>query len=100
MIWSDNGSNIIGAEKALRESVEKWNIVNFAAELFHKGKKWRFNPPIAPHQDGIWEGLVRSFKRVFYTILGTRCLTDEVLHTIFFSRGACSQFASFNTRMR
>ena len=45
--------------------------------------KWKFNPPSAPHQGGIWEKLVRSFKRVLYTILGTRRLTDEVLHTTF-----------------
>ena len=84
MIWSDNGSNFIGAEKELRESIEKWNVVNIAAELAHKGIKWRFNPPSAPHQGSIWERLVRSFKRVLYTILGTRRLTDEVLHTTFF----------------
>ena len=83
MIWSDNGTNFIGAEKELRESIEKWNVVNIAAELAHKGIKWKFNPPSAPHQGGIWERLVRSFKRVLYTILGTRRLTDEVLHTTF-----------------
>ena len=55
MIWSDNGTNFIGAEKELRESVEKWNVVNIAAELLHKGIKCRFNPPSAPHQGGIWE---------------------------------------------
>ena len=83
MIWSDNGTNFIGVEKELRESVEKWNIVNNAAELAHKDIKWRFNPPSSPHQGGIWERLVHSFKRVLYTILGTRRLTDEVLHTTF-----------------
>ena len=83
MIWSDNGTNFIGAEKELRKSIEKWKVVNIAAELAHKGIKWRFNPPSAPHQGGIWERLVRSFKRVLYTILGTRRLTDEVLHTTY-----------------
>ena len=83
MIWLDNGTNFIGAGKELRGSVEKLNIVNFAAELGHKGIKWRFNPPSAPHQGGIWERLVRRFKRVLYTILGTRRLTNEVLHTTF-----------------
>ena len=34
-------------------------------------------------QGGIWERLVCSFKRVVYTILGTRRLTDEVLNTTF-----------------
>ena len=47
------------------------------------GIKWRFNPPSAPHQGGIWERLVRSFKRVLYTILGTRRLTHDVLNTTF-----------------
>ena len=83
MIWSDNGTNFIGAEKELRESIEKLNVVNIATELAHKGIKWRFNPPSAPHQGGIWERLVRSFKRLLYTILGTLRLTDEVLHTTF-----------------
>ena len=34
-------------------------------------------------QGGIWERLVRSFKRILYTILGTGCLTDEILNTTF-----------------
>ena len=83
MMWSDNGTNIIGGEKELRECMEKWNTLNIAADLAHKGIRWRFKPPSAPHQGGIWERLVRSFKRVLYTILGTRRLTDEVLNTTF-----------------
>ena len=70
--------------KELRESIEKWNVVNIAAELAHKGIKRRFNPRSAPHLGGIWERFARSFKRVLYTILGTRRLTDEVLHTTFY----------------
>ena len=73
----------VGAEKELRENIEKWNTINIAVELAHNGIKWRFNPPSAPQQAGIWERLVRSFKRVLYTILGTRRLTDEVLSTTF-----------------
>ena len=83
IIWSDVGINFVGAEKELRENIEKWNTINIAVELAHKGIKWRFNPPSAPHQGGIWERLVRSFKQILYTILGTRRLTDEVLNTTF-----------------
>ena len=83
ILWSDNGTNFVGAEKELRENIEKWNATNTAVELDHKGIKWRFNPPSAPHQGGIWERLVRTFKRVLYTIFGTRRLTDEVLSTTF-----------------
>ena len=83
IIWSDNGMDFIGAENELRERIEKWNTINITAELAHKGIKWRFNPPSAPHQGGIWKRLVRRFKRVLYTILGTRRLTDEMLNTTF-----------------
>ena len=83
MILSDDGTNFLAAEKELRECMEKWNTLNIAAELAHKGKMWRFNTPSAPHQSGIWKRLFRSFKRVLYTILGTRRLTDEVLNTTF-----------------
>ena len=83
IIWADNGINFVGAEKELRENIKKWNAINIAVELAHKGIKWRFKPPSAPHQGGIWESLVRSFKRILYTILGTRRLPDEVLNTTF-----------------
>ena len=83
MIWSDNGTNFIGVEKEHHECIEKWNTLNIAAELVHKGIKLRFNTPSAPNQGGIWERLVRSFKRVLYTIPGTLRLTDEVLNTNF-----------------
>ena len=83
MIWSDNGRNFIGAEKEFLDCIEKWNPLNIAAVLAHKDIEWRFNPPSAPHQGGIWERLVRSFRRVLYTILRTRRFKDEVLKTTF-----------------
>ena len=83
IIWSDKCTNFVGAEKELRENIKKWNTINIAVEIAYRAIKWRFNPPSPPHQDGTWEKLVSSFKRVLYTILGTRRLTDEVLSTTF-----------------
>ena len=77
IIWSDNGTNFVGAKKELRENIEKWNAINIAVEFVRKGIKG------SSIQDGIWERLVRSFKRILYTILGTRCLADEVLNSTF-----------------
>ena len=85
----------MGAENELRQSIEKWNVVNITAELAPKSIKWGINPPSAPSQGDIWEMLVRSFKRrVLYTTLGTRRLTDEVLHTTF-----CLVEHSLNSRL-
>ena len=83
MIWSDNSTNFVGAEKEPLDYIKKWNTNNITAEVAHKGIKWRFNPPSVPHQGGIWERLVRSFKTLLYSTLGTRRLTDEVLNTTF-----------------
>ena len=33
IIWSDNGTNIVGAEKEVRENIEKCNSISIAAEL-------------------------------------------------------------------
>ena len=51
------------------------------AAFAHAGITWKFNPPSVPHHGGSWDIMVRSCKRVFYCILGTRKLTDEVLST-------------------
>ena len=82
VIWSDNGTNFVGAEKELLEATLRWNT-DAPAALIVKGIHWKFNPPGAPHHGGSWEIMVRSCKRVFYSILGNRRLTDETLSTTF-----------------
>ena len=82
VIWSDNGTNFVGAEKELLEATLRWNT-DAPAALIVKGIHWKFNPPGAPHHGGSWEIMVRSCKRVFYSILGNRRLTDETLCTTF-----------------
>ena len=83
ILWSDNGTNFIAAEKELLQNVLNWNQLAITDSLVKKGIKWKFNPPSAPHHGGVWERLVRSFKNTFYAILGNRRLTDEILSTVF-----------------
>ena len=64
IIWSDNNTYLVRAEKELRKNIEKWNTINIAVELAHKFIKRRFHPPCAPHQGGIWERLLRSFEPI------------------------------------
>ena len=91
VIWSDNGTNFIAAEKELLNNIRKWNQQVITDSLVKKGIKWKFNPPSAPHHGGVWERLVRSFKHVFHAILGNRRLTEEILTTTFLFGRAKSQ---------
>ena len=83
VICSDNGTNFVGTEKELLLCFLNLDKQKIASELAQKGVKWKFNPPAAPHHGGVWERLVRSFKRTLYAILGNRRLTDEILLTTF-----------------
>ena len=81
--WSDNGTNFVASEKELLSTITNWNQHTVSDALVKKGIKWKFNPPSAAHHGGVWERIVRSFKHVFYGVLGNRRLTDEILTTTF-----------------
>ncbi|MEM7282789.1 MAG: hypothetical protein AAF438_14300 [Pseudomonadota bacterium] len=82
-IHSDNGTNFVGAERELRQSIDTWNHNNIASELQQTQTEWLFNTPAAPHTGGAWERLVRSVKRCLKVVLNGRTVTPEVLETIF-----------------
>ena len=62
-LMSDNGTNFIGAERELKETVngiDQNRITNF---LSQHSIEWKFNPPSSPWTDGIREALIKSVKR-------------------------------------
>ena len=81
-LHSDNGSNFVGGERELRESLEELEQSRIVDELSQRGIEWVFLPPGAPHMGGIWERLIGSMKRALRMVVGKSCLTDEVLHTV------------------
>ena len=85
VMYSDNGTNFVGAERELREGIQNWNQEAIANELTQENIEWHFNPPGAPHFGGLWEANVKSVKRAMYAILAKEqvVLTDEVLQTVF-----------------
>ena len=82
VFYSDNGSNFVGAERQLKESLEEWNQTKIVDELSQKGTEWHFIPPGAPHMGGVWERLVGCVKRALKIVVRESCLTDEVLYTL------------------
>lgn len=83
-IWSDNGTNLRGAEAELRIAVEslnfhrlqaegQWNMPGFTVT------QWFFITPRAPHMGGAWEVHVRLLKKVIYACLKEKAPKEEVL---------------------
>ena len=81
-LMSDNGTNFIGAERELRETlngIDQNRITNF---LSQHSIDWKFNPPSSPWMGGIWEALIISVKRALKVVIQDRLFTDETLATL------------------
>ena len=84
VIRSDNGTNFVGGNKELQQSIAKWNESNKLKEhLLIKQIKWIFNPPAASHMGGVWERQIRTVRRVLDIVLKDQVLDDERLDTMF-----------------
>lgn len=81
-IYSDNGTNFVGAEREIREAIEGWNQKQISDELLQKGCQWAFQPPKASHASGVWERLIRSTRTAIKAILGESLVNEEVLTII------------------
>ncbi len=83
-IRSDNGTNFVGGNKELRQSIDEWNSSNkLRQELLIRQIEWQFNPPTASHMGGAWERQIRTVRKVMNAILRNQVLDDERLDTIF-----------------
>ena len=82
-ICSDNGMNLRGADRKLRESLAELDQDRITSNLATLQIEWSFNPPSAPHMGGAWDRLVRSVKVAIQAILHECTPRDEVLCTVF-----------------
>ena len=62
VIMSDNGSQFVGAKRELREMVNGINEEEVQEFCGEKGMQWKFITPVAPHQNGCAEALVKTCK--------------------------------------
>lgn len=80
-IFSDCGTNFVGADKQLRALIH--SPVGQAAIAESRAVcHWHFNPPSAPHFGGLWEAAVRSTKRLLIRVIGTHVFTYEEFTTV------------------
>lgn len=80
-IYSDNGTNFIGANNQLKEVYALFNSDEHK-ELINRYSiehriSWHFIPPAAPHFGGLWESTVKLFKHHFNRVVGDSLFTFE-----------------------
>ncbi|XP_062704803.1 uncharacterized protein LOC134287149 [Aedes albopictus] len=80
-IYTDNGTNFIGASRELNNELQEINV-SLGSTFTDTYTQWRFNPPLAPHMGGCWERMVRSVKTALGTLPETRKLDDESFMTL------------------
>lgn len=90
-LYSDNGTNFVGADRQLRElfseaSAESGKIARYITD---NHTTWKFNPPAAPHFGGLWEAAVRSVKHHLRRVVGDTTLTFEEISTLLAQVEAC-----------
>ena len=85
-IYSDNGTNFVGADRELKQLVQQMDqneIQEYARNNGFPGVTWHFQPPNSPHFGGIFESMIKSGKKAIRAIIGDAELTDIELMTAF-----------------
>lgn len=86
-IYSDNGTNFVGASKELKHLYSSLDAVlddRDTIDFFLQNSiEWKHIPPYSPHRGGLWEAAVKRVKFHLKRILGKLTLTYEDLATIF-----------------
>ncbi len=97
LIWSDHGTNFVGAKRELKElqaflySQTTCTCTQGAISEFCNSHniEWRYIPERAPHFSGLWESAVRSTKTHLKRVVFTVKLTFEEFTTILTQIEAC-----------
>jgi len=92
-MWSDHGSNFVGAQKELNQLIEflENQKTQNAISHFCTSQKivWKFIPERSPHFGGLWEPCVKSMKYHLKRILSGVKLTFEEYTTVLVQVEAC-----------
>ncbi|XP_024877813.1 uncharacterized protein LOC112458422 [Temnothorax curvispinosus] len=85
-VFSDNGTNFVGANRELEElrdllnrEEEQKKLIDYTAT---EKIKWHFIPSRAPHFGDLWEATVKSFKNHFYKVASDAAMTFEEASTL------------------
>ena len=93
LLWSDHGTNFVGAAREIKELVKFLESQKAQGEISLfcsvQNIQWRFIPEHAPHFGGLWEAAVKTFKSHLRRVVGNVKLTFEELTTVLSQIEAC-----------
>ena len=87
-IQSDQGTNLVGAEKELNLALKRMDNDKIQKILLRGDTNWlvtwKRNPSTAPHMGGVWERQIRSIRSILTTLTSEhgKMLDDESLRTL------------------
>ena len=68
-VAGDNGTSFRGAGLDVIKTLKVWDQEKIQATLTQRGINWKFNPPAASHQGGVWERLLSSIRRILHSMV-------------------------------
>jgi len=78
-IYSDNGTNFTGAERELKEALQRLDQASIFDRPRKENVQWSFNPPEASHQGRIWERMIKLEKKTLGALLKEQMVNDETV---------------------
>lgn len=92
-VYSDNGTNFVGAAKILnkeyKEAMQHYLTTDLLNNVATMGVQWTFTAPSWPTANGLWEAGVKSMKYHLKRVLGEQKLTFEEFTTLLTQIEAC-----------
>lgn len=82
-IYSDNGTNLVGANNELKRAIQEFDQNKLRDQLSSNFIDWHFIPPATPHMGGAWERMVKNVKVALNKTIKGANLKDEILLTLF-----------------
>lgn len=83
-VYSDNGTNFVGAQSELRElgTFLKEQSSAIPESVTSEGINWHFIPAHSPHFGGLWEAGIKSSKFHLRRVIGNTLLNFEEMSTL------------------
>lgn len=88
-MFSDNGKNFVGAKSLMEQILATLVEASKHPTMLQQRVEWSFITPAAPHQGGLWEAAVKSFKYHLVRVVGEQTLLFEECTTLLVDIEAC-----------